>query len=270
MTSPTNTVPSREFLLKAIHTLAAKTVENGATHAEAQAASAKMLELLQKYNLSMSEAQSFAEQEQDDLDRDTVILGSRDHEYAARGQAWKRNLAYRVGAACFCVVLTSRATATFIGYKKDIEIAKYIYQYLITTLEEAVKSETKEFTDAMVKKYNLPNKSFLTGSSHPNTYRNSWLDGAVNAISKTLREQTETFTESSKNANALVISRQDEAQAHAEKLYPTVFKKKSGWDGGNASTNWDAYSAGKHKGAAIQIHKGVTQGAKSQQKVIDG
>lgn len=72
---------ARAAVLKKIRALMEKTVENGATLNEAATAAAKVQELLQKYDLSLSEVQDLCED--DPFVREYIFLSADDgkHKY---------------------------------------------------------------------------------------------------------------------------------------------------------------------------------------------
>lgn len=250
---------TRAELTERVAKLANVTQENGATENEAANAAAAMQKLLQQYNLQLADLSADLQARDNPMATEIVMFGSRDHKVTYRGQPWKRELAYKVGSAFFCETLTSPASATFLGTKVDVETAAYTFNFLVNTLDPMARAYTAEYTDKKIAELGFENKSFLRGADHPNVVRNSWLDGAVRTVTKSLNKQAQVFEESSKKAGALVIARQDAAKAYAMEQYKRAYKKK-GYTPSDNQTNWDAFADGKDAGEKITVTKGVTAG----------
>jgi hypothetical protein len=113
-----------------VRALLAKTVENGATEAEALAAAEKASELLQKYQLTLTDAELRSEGVTEErVDGHQPASGKVDKKFNI-----KRNLSVAVARFCECKVWRSRGwkdeQLVFLGLRSDAEFAVWLVDSL--------------------------------------------------------------------------------------------------------------------------------------------
>jgi Protein of unknown function (DUF2786) len=118
---------AREAILSRIRALMAKTVANGCTEAEADAAAAAVDRLMALYEIDLTEA---TVQEQDVMRMDIALNG-----HPARWAATK------VAAFTDCKVWTDKGFISFLGLEIDTQIA----EYLMLLFQRAIDRETMNF-----------------------------------------------------------------------------------------------------------------------------
>jgi hypothetical protein len=251
----------RAALLKKIHALMEKTVENGATLNEAALAAAKVQELLQKYDLSLSEVKNLPDD--DPFVSEHIFLKDENGNSKYRKETWFLELGLAVGEAYFCETLISRWLVNFIGRKSDVEIAKYTFEMLVNSLRAAAQHARVEYVRAKWGRDTQP-VSTMHGSEHPGLWYQSWFDGAVLEIRRTLREQAQKFAASSAKGSALIVLKSEQAEEYARERYPRAYRERKRSILDDESSNWNeaAYRNGKEVGRSMTIKAGVGSGAK--------
>lgn len=146
-----------------IRALLAKTVENGATEAEAMSAAAKAREWMDKYRLSMSDVEIQAEplvQEQVDRPNETRIaavdycLGGIDRYCGVK--TWYTTTAFTNGSRYRAIGIKK---LSILGLKADVEMARYLY----TMIGGAIKSELARWQKARGERDRAATSSFQVG-----------------------------------------------------------------------------------------------------------
>ena len=91
---------------------------------EAALAAAKVQELLQQYNLELSQVETATKEQPPAYEHQSVDVGSK--------RVWKRLLMGAIAHAHFCEAVTMSGTTRLavIGQKHNIEVAHYLYDYL--------------------------------------------------------------------------------------------------------------------------------------------
>lgn len=180
--------------IKALFRLGDK--ERNNSEAEAEVATAKAQELLQKYNLSLSEVLNTDE----DLKKsagDIVDEVAKEMNKSSLS-SWENNLTITVGECCECKTYrqvwkrgkSSTFSLRFVGTKWDVAIAVELFNYLHKTL---LRKSRVNYRD------NLP-------------LQRSYLEGACYRLEQRVREQTEQFKrEQVKNQKfaLMVINKKD-------------------------------------------------------------
>lgn len=204
MTDQTTTATDalREAVARRVRALMAKTVENGATEAEAIAAAAKARSLLDAYRLTQSDLEVEAEPIEDTL---------LDRPNAQRLAAVDLTL---TGIDRYCGVKTwfNRQRGVrrirMIGLKSDVEMAVYLYRLIA----EAIKRETVAYAgrpggrDGGASVTRTLNQSFQVGMAHR---INARLKDMAKALEPTARTATGT---------ALVVVKSAAVNAAFDKL----------------------------------------------------
>ncbi|HZQ11018.1 MAG TPA: DUF2786 domain-containing protein [Anaerolineae bacterium] len=259
-----NQTMDRESLLKKIRALMDKTVENGATVAEAAIASAKVQELLLKYDLSISEVQD--RPEDDPFVTEDIFLQTEDGKHKWRKERWWLELGIAVGEAFFCETLVAAHLVSYIGRKSDVEVATYTFNVLARSLRAISKKARSEYVKQKWGTDKQPLKT-MHGSEHPGVWYDSWFDGAVYEIRKKLREQSKLFTTDAKS-NALIVLKAEQAEGYARNKYPRAYRaSKHSILEDNSGFNGEAYRNGKRVGSSIEIAPSLYGGTQPLAKI---
>jgi len=229
-----------ESIKNRIRALAAKTVENGCTEAEALSAMEMVGKLLNQYNLSMTQVE---------LEAEEYTLHKTD---TGRKQ---RHVVY------FCLNAIAQFTGTkiwfnrsskslgysFFGQESDVLMAKYLYELVIT----AIDSETARFKKSIV----------WIESNNRKGASTSFQMGMVTRISQRLKQMAQENSNELNKArgnNSLVVLK--------NQLVENAYNKQVGIKLRNSSatsrtTDGHAYHAGKAAGDKVNLNRPVNNGA---------
>lgn len=147
----------RQAALNKVRALMAKRIENGATEAEANAAIAKAAELMQKYDLDMSEL---------DVRESGVGRSDRNLDPVLRAHSIKVAMAVAYLAGTRFWIDGSGATArsgTFYGLKHDVEIAEYLFDVCVGAMRREAAGYEKQIALYVPRKRETMRYSFLDG-----------------------------------------------------------------------------------------------------------
>lgn len=159
----------RESLLAKVRALLAKTVENGATEAEAIAAAAKAAEIMEKHDLSM-----------DELDVRESQTKQQEHAFDPVFRAHLTRVAMAISTLCETRFWNngSGATATkgtFYGLAHDVEISGYLFDIC----EGAMRRDAERYHEEHLR--------YLAVAARPRR-RDSFLGGMADRLSQRILE----------------------------------------------------------------------------------
>lgn len=228
----------------------------GATPAEAASAAAKAQALLLEHNLSMG---SIGDMEEhiagEKIGHETVNL-----EATYLTSRWHSRLMYRIAKPLFCDMVYEAAKAgkagkaIIVGKPSNVEVVKYFYAYLHTTIDAMAleyRDEWREKMDKDGKKY-TPDESFRV--------RVDFCLGAVDVVGERLKKEYEKATTTTTATTALTTINNGALKAATKALFPKLRNLKS-----QRQVNDIARSAGAVAGAIISLNKGV--GSRSRKQV---
>ena len=171
--------PTEKVIEKIKKLLALATSDN--PH-EAALAASRASDLLLKHNLSMAEVEATTGKQTEEYVKDTSFAGGKKQEYN-----WRSYLMNHVAIHNFTKLVRTLSTASFnlIGKPSNIEVSKYLFEYLAT---EVVRLATQEWKQHKGKTYSSAQK-----------WKRDFSDAAVAEIGATLKEirrqeQTEAGT----------------------------------------------------------------------------
>lgn len=149
----------RESLISKIRALRAKTVENGATEAEALFAAAKAAELMEKYDIDVNETEL--------TDDDQVVVV----DYDLPPEFGSNVLIVSQAIAKLCevkVIGLTDLSYNLIGYRiyglpVDVEIAQYLHEIVISAMKNEAKRATKNWALLVKRKRERAVHSFMQG-----------------------------------------------------------------------------------------------------------
>ena len=218
-----------EAVSKRIRALLSKTIENGATEAEALAAATKARELMDRYRLSMTDVEIQSEpviQELDDRPNKRRYAAA---DYAAHG------------ICAYCGVrswLRREHQATrrvWLGFKPDVEMAKYLYAMIDST----IKQELATFQSQRGYKDRGETSSFQLGMAIR-------INERLHDMAKQLEPIAKTAT-----GTALVVVR----NAVVNAAYAQLHLKFGAASRGMSLRSSSAYSAGKAAGERANLSR---------------
>lgn len=229
---------------------------------EAAAAAAKAADLLQKYNLEMTDIDSNYGKGMVEVAADSTV---------ARLDFWRNRLAGIVSDHTFTKVYFVRKYApsdrtgkmglrygfVFYGRNGNAEVAAFLFDFLYRTLLELSEQETSKYAQEFKAFYGVsPFQVKNLGNEHPNVYRNSWLRGAVAGIATKLREQRQQVDNTVK---AIIKLRDEEVEQAWEEFSRDMRKRNSTYQG---QENAGAKSKGFTDGYNLPVHTPLKGGQK--------
>lgn len=158
---------NKQDVIEKIRALMAKSIDNGATEAEAVAAAAKAKELMDKYQITMSETEL----------REEGCEGTS-HKGYKRGFNVKRRLGLNVGLFCECRVWFSKqgGALQFFGIKSDKDFAIW----LVLALESFVWAQHDRNRTELEQR----------GDYYNWAIGRSFVEGCIDRLNKRLKDET--------------------------------------------------------------------------------
>jgi hypothetical protein len=226
-----------ESLMKVVQALMAKTVERGATEAEAREAAAKVQELLQRYNIDMRAAASQDDDPAEDYSGEYVKYGEVGYE-----RDWRRALLSSIARGNFCRIVLAGGKGTggayVVGQPHNIQVVMYLFNSLSVQLRHLAEEGLKTRRDRTVGPY-------------------YWKRDYVMNAAYALRERFEAQHKTNEQTTALVVSVESELDAALKKLFGQLRAGQAS----NIKGSMEAAIKGREAGRNIGIHAGVEGGA---------
>lgn len=185
----------REKLIAKIKALLNRTIENGASLFEAETALNKATKLISKHHISEFELKNCSTKE--NCEEIKIKFTRRSNHI--------KDLFSEVAKTFECEYCYTSSYGIFFGYKTDLTIAEYIFNFCIETLENEIKQykKTLDYKDDI--------EVFA-----PNQVINSFIGGFVNQISKklkNLKQEKEKTVEMSTGTNLICLKSQAVAKS---------------------------------------------------------
>lgn len=239
------TTSEADALAHRIRALLAKTLENGATEAEALAAAAKARELMDRHRLTQSDIEIEAEPIDDIwIDRPTAQKLSA-VDLCATG------ISKYCGTKSWYEFRNGKRLWRVIGLKADAEMARYLY----TMLADTIARETDRFIKANpVEK--LEWKTPAENAHRTIKVKQSFAVGMARRINSRLHEMARNAEATAKTSTgtALVVVKDHAVGGY----FDTLGIRFSGSLGGPQARNADAYHAGQEAGAKVNLSRPVS------------
>ena len=217
---------------------------------EANLAAEKARELLEKYNMTLTDA----EIKTAEMIKDTFKVKHNSKQfpnwYFKNFPKWFLRLTNTMNQYFYVrVIYDYDGYINFIGAKTDVEVAKYVMQYLVHEIERLAEEFLKEHRGS--------------GISIMKDLRQSFCYGAVSGLRDKLdderqKEKLKAPIVTASGTDLMVIKSQA-LEEYKKKQFPTLSRLKSS---ATAGRNSDAYSQGHKEGKNISIRTGV--GGKGQ------
>ena len=241
---------------KKVHALLSKTVENGCSEAEAMAAAQKAGELMDFYNLQITDIDiRDTKCKHLKIELATVIGGKLDGCIVAIGRFCDSKTWFSRGYKIYGGPIQRGGTYNFFGLEQDVEMAEYIYKIL----EHAVESELKTFkkTDT----YKNAHRKKAATKSFSNAFA-SRIYTRLNEMKKVREAELDRkAAEMERTGRSIMVVKQDHIEMEFEQeLGFTLTTRKVT----SRSYNRDAYAAGSDAANRVNINKGVGQRTTAQ------
>lgn len=169
---------------------------------EAQAAAAKLAELLTLYNLSIADLEMRGKAEKPGVKEEG-------HDLGKAAFTWKLNLAEGIARFYYCYPMVDRKqkSVAFVGRKDNVESLKMLYGWLIDQIRRISADE---------RKLHVQN----TGEHiDPLRWQVNFGIGAVNRLKERLAEKAKQEQEANKAVMALVVHHDTEISDYLEQQY---------------------------------------------------
>lgn len=224
---------------------------------EAAAAAAKAAELLAKYNIDMADIDEAGDTKAAGPKMETDRSFRMKQSKPGVSYYWRLRLAATIADHFFCRSYTSAGSGpkrvSFIGEAHNIAAVKAMFIWLADVLER-VADDAK----AKAKRERLPKTAIYAagekrykGSAALKNFRRSFLEGAVNGVSKALDERARA---AAANEKALVIRNEEQLDAYeAMAITFSKSKAKPAYDPHKRSFDWDAFDKGIKAGKSVPL-----------------
>lgn len=241
---------------KKVHALLSKTVSNGCSEHEAMSAAVKAGELMDFYNLQITDI-DIRETKCRHLkvELNTVIGGKLDGCTVSIGKFCDCKTWFTRGQKEYKGPITQSATYNFFGLEQDIEMAEYIYKILDRAIEAELKGFKKSIVYKNAHRKKAASKSFAVAFCCRIARRLNKMKSERDAELAKKEDALE------RTGRAIMVIKQDHIEAEFEsELGFTLTARKTQ----RRSYNADAYSAGAAAGDRVNLNKGVTQKSPAQ------
>ena len=208
------------------------TMERGCTEAEAARAAEMVQKLLFKHKLLMAEVQA----QKGDTKGPRIIELDGDITSQKNYGKWKPQLAWGVARYNFCTGFQDpyRGKFIFIGQEVEVQIAKELYEWLVTQLEDVVRVACFNYQ----------------GYSRISTFRRAFFTGAVLTVNNRLYSQWRNLQGQSEQSTSLVVTTKAMLEDYKHQRHPYLVKSRAMR---MANGSYDGYVAGIRAGKEVDI-----------------
>lgn len=182
---------------------------NNPNEHEAAAAAAKAQALMLEHDLASGDVEAKVDPRVSGVDRTRHTL--RQH---GKPGNWKIALYETVARTSDCYVWVGEYSGQMVGRRSDIEMAEYLFAYLVSQLERLQQefgkerwAELREFARAQGITTHEAETEFKWRGKHPLRAKDSWIKGAVQSVRETLRARKAERDGQVAGAYALVVSK---------------------------------------------------------------
>lgn len=246
----------RTRIIQKVHGLLSKTIENGCTESEAMSAAAKAGELMDFYNLQITDIEIRETKCRHlEIELDTSIAGKLDGCVIAIGRFCDTKTWYTRGRKSYPngkPVLERGAVYHFFGLEQDVEVAEFLYNILNTAIEGELAEFKRSDTYIMASRKKTATKTFCRSFSSRIYNRLHVMKAERDAE---LAKNDEVME---RTGRALVLVKQDHIESEFERDIGIKLSKR-----GRSSHTYDnnAARAGISAAGRVSMNQGVGQGA---------
>ena len=218
----------RTELIEKLNAMMQQTVENGCTPDEADNAARMLGALLVKYNLSLGEVKD-VQTDDDKMTYDAPLdqTANGQNRYYMYGSApeYLHHLAASVGRLNFCEVV-GNDHAIYLGAKRDVDLAVYMFETLMRQIRQQAVVEHRAWVK---ERWGGPQpRETIYGKNHPRVWRESWVDGACDALASKFWHEVwnRDHKENDAPTTALVVNKRAAAVEYAKTIFPVWYGLK--------------------------------------------
>lgn len=165
-----------EKLIEKIQKLMRKTVDNGATEAEAETSLLIAQQLMAKHGIEMVEVEEKSKATEED---EKVVHDGTDYK---RFSWWERVLASVIADNFRCYtyrnLINRQSKIVFFGQAKDVEVCKEIFSVYVSITENLAKRYVSSYP-----------------AGHRNAIKNTYIDGFIDGLKEKLKKQVDNNKE---------------------------------------------------------------------------
>jgi hypothetical protein len=190
---------------------------NNPNENEAALAAARAQELMLQHDLTMESVSTKVDQRTAGIGKsDSMVLRQK-----GKPGGWKVALFACIGQTSGCWVYTSEggkwydATGYLIGRAQDVEMAHYLYEYLVRELERLQKAygdrqwaELREYAQFHGISTHDAERDFSAAKRHPLRMKDSWMRGAAEAVITRLHNEHWERNRRSEATAALAVNKE--------------------------------------------------------------
>jgi hypothetical protein len=238
--------------------------------AEANNAAFLAAKLMTKYSIEQATVDSYKESRGND-EFSTIRVNPDDYgiKTGNKSYLWRRYLASSVAYTFLCANFYKPATSVvgFVGKPANVEVAKFVYVYLLRKVEEAAEEHREE-----LKALSVPCGSTSLGTFKFNTYRklyggeittrlNDFRKGMVAGLVVKMQEaRDKSVKEAANPENALIVLKNEVEEANRTM---SSFVTKSSSNGKLKVSSGDSAASGFLKGQETDIPTTVGTGTRN-------
>lgn len=252
MTDTNTTKPENlEGVMRRIQKLLAIAANDRANPEEAAAAAGMAAKIMRKYQLKHSDIILESLRKGDDMHKESVVPGKRAkaNQPFAQVPTWAQWIAVEVAKSNDCGVKIVRtesgdAGVQFYGFRQDVMVARFTFEYLVSTLTRLCAEYKK------------------SGAGHMGTM-DSYRKGVASGIFGKLKESRlakEQDNKSNTTGTALVV-----AKATAVSEFGGEFRTKASR---STTSNSNAFGAGVRDGRSVDVNRRAVTGGGSSVKLL--
>lgn len=197
---------------------------------EAASAAAKAQDLMQEYDLSVESVSVKVDPRTGGItETDRIVLRA-----FGKPGGWKVRLFETIAKTSDCWITTSQwhwdgkqysrdDTAVLIGRPLDIQLAHYLFDYLVTTLERLQKeygdsrwADLREYAKQWGMSTHDAERDYKAMGKHPLRSKDSWIKGAVLSVVQTLEREKYERDHLGEDQWGLVVSKEGEKEAFVQ------------------------------------------------------
>lgn len=202
---------------------------------EAANAAARAAALMTEHQISVATLE-----EPDDPD-DTI--GTHIMDNFGKKVVWKGDLAFGVAASFGCKYYWTGGSPTMVGFKRDVDAVKYIYQYLVREINRLAEESWRDYRFA----------EFESARAYKTAFRK----GASMIVRRRLQDaRKESIEKEKQNADILksqAIVKVERRDEEIQKFYKNISSKFGTFTPSNKIGSLDGLNAGKKAGKNIRL-----------------